>query len=510
MLRYLLLILCISLTYAAFSQEPGGEQVSPCGTPNGISPWLKAYKSNQVPVFSARSEDTLWVAVKVHLLARDNGAGRYPYEKVFESICRLNSDFGPSKIQFYLKDSFNLINNTGWYTHSTIPQGIDMMLSNNVDGALNAYFVNDPAGNCGYNLPYAGVAIKHSCAGPNAHTWAHEAGHALALPHPFIGWEGKTYNYNVPTPTMLTYDYTYFHDSLETQIPAPLDTALVEYVNGSNCVIAADLICDTKPDYLSYRWNCNTQQTSTVKQKDPLGVDFFSDGSLFMSYADDACQNRFSPEEIQVMRANLMTEKADWVAPVMLESPVVSTATAIEPVLDQPVPFSGTTLKWASVPNATYYVVQASRFSSYVLKEVDVLTTDTSWFTGPLVLNKTYYWRVKAYNSRHACVDFNESATFLTAPTTSVYTPDWEGWRCYPSLMAAGQPLQMEIPDSWLGQNTLARIVDAAGKLVWEDYLSLHSKKMWLKLPSEAWQPGMYHFVLTGNRGVKKQTVFIR
>lgn len=509
MLRYLLLILCLSATFTVNAQEPTEEQVSPCGTPNGISPWLKAYKANQTPIFSERSEDTLWVALQVHLVGRDNGVGRYPYDKAFEAFCRLNLDFAPAKIQFYLKDSFNLINNTEWYSHTTIPQGINMMLSNNVDGALNTYFVSDPAGNCGYNLPYAGVAIKHTCAGAAAHTWAHEVGHALALPHPFIGWEGKTYNYATPTPTLVTYDYTYFHDSLETQVPAPLDTALVELVNGSNCAIAADLICDTKPDYLSYRWNCNTQQMSSVKQKDPLGVDFYSDGSLFMSYADDACQTRFSPEEIQIMRANLMTEKAEWVAPSVLESPTVGVATAIEPILDQPVPFTGTILKWSSVPNATYYVVQASRFASYVLKELDILTTDTSALTGPLVLNKTYFWRVKAYNSWHSCVDFNENATFLTVPTTSVYTPDWEGWRCYPSLMEAGQPLQLEIPESWRGQTAIARIFDTSGRLVWEEYLTMHSPIMRLELHNEAWQTGLYHFVLTSKRGVKRQPVFI-
>ncbi|MCB0574414.1 MAG: metalloprotease, partial [Saprospiraceae bacterium] len=102
----------------------------------------------------------------------------------------LNEDYAATGIRFYFKDDWNLINSTAWYQHANIPQGIDMMLTNNVPDALNAYFASNVAGNCGYNLPYAGVAVAHNCAATGDHTWAHEVGHALSLPHPFIGWEG--------------------------------------------------------------------------------------------------------------------------------------------------------------------------------------------------------------------------------------------------------------------------------------------------------------------------------
>jgi hypothetical protein len=510
MFRSLLTSFCISLSLCVFAQDPAKESLAPCGTPGGMSPWLKQYKANLASIPSDRSEDTLWVAIQIHLLAKDNGAGRFANDKVLDAFCRLNTDFGPTGIQFYMKDDFNLINSTAYHTHSTIEKGIEMMLTNNVPDALNCYFVADPAGNCGYNLPYAGVAISHGCGGPNDHTWAHEVGHALSLPHPFIGWEGKVYNYSVPTPTLLTYDYTHFHDSLETTIPAPLDTALVEYVDGSNCTIAADLFCDTKPDYLSYRWNCNTvTNMSTTLQKDPNGADFYSDGTLFMSYANDACQNRFSPDEIAAMRANLMTEKAAWVTPTMLENPVTELAVAVEPVQDAPAPSTGAKLVWKPVPNATHYLVQASRLSTYALREVDIVTTDTSAIAGALALNKTYYWRVRAFNKWHPCAPFTASSTFLTTPVTSAYEPDWEGWRCYPSLLTAGQALSMDIPEKWRGAEAVARIFDMAGKMVFESHLSLYSPKMTVDLPSISWSKGMYRLVLTSTFGVKNQALFI-
>lgn len=510
MYRILPLLFCLTGAFSAFAQEPAKATLTPCGTPTGISPWLRTYAATQHNNgIAERSEDTLWVGLQLHLLARDNGTGRFPNDRALDAFCRLNADFAASNIQFYFKDDINLIDNTGWFAHTTIPQGIDMMLTNNVDDAFNAYFVSNPAGNCGYNLPYGGVAIGHSCASATDHTWAHEAGHALSLPHPFIGWEGKNYNFSVPTPMLLTYDYTYFHDTLDTQIPAPLDTALVEYVDGSNCGIAADLICDSRPDYLSYRWNCNNQSMSSVKQKDPDGAEFYSDGTLFMSYADDACQTRFTPGEIAAMRANLMSEKANWVAPAVLASPVVALPTTIEPVQDQPVPISGTQLRWTSVPNATHYLVQASRFSSFVVREVDMITTDTSVMTSNLIVNKQYHWRVKAFNNWHPCADFTESATFLSVALTTAYSPDWEGWRCYPSLLTAGQALQMEIPDTWLDKEAQLRIFDVSGRLVASQQLSLHSSKMRLNLSSEGWQSGLYHLVLTSDKGLKRQPLFI-
>lgn len=488
------------------AQEPLKEALAPCGT-RGVSDWLREYRMR--PPVLDRSEDTLWVALKPHLLAKDNSTGRIATEKFLNSFCQLNEDFAASNIQFYIKDDWSLLNETDWYAHTTILQGIEMMLTNNVPDALNSYFVANPAGNCGYNLPYAGVAIGHNCSGANDHTWSHEVGHALSLPHPFIGWEGKTYNFSTPTPTFVTYDYTHFHDTLETQVPAPLDTALVEFVNGSNCAQAADLICDTKPDYLSYRWDCDAQNMSPNQQKDPTGATFYSDGSLFMSYAMDHCQNRFSPEEIAVMRATLLTEKASWLTPAMLEKPIDEQPVAIEPVQDQLVPNVGAFFRWNAAPNATHYLVQASRFASFSFKQLDVVTTDTFLTAGLLSANLKYYWRIQPFNDWHACAPFSESETFMTAPISAASEPDADGWRCYPSLLSNGTPLTLEIPDAWRGEDAKFSVFDAAGRLVWQSYMGLHAPRMVLEMPSDNWAAGVYRFIMTSERGVKRASLVV-
>ncbi len=498
------------LVFSVFAQEPFKYDLAPCGTPPGIDPWLKEYFARPQEFVAARSIDTLYVGIQLHLLAKDNGSGRFSPERVLAAFCQLNADYAPSGIRFYFKNDWDLIDNTLWYQHTTIPQGIDMMLSNNVDSALNVYFASSVAGNCGYNLPYAGVAVAHSCAASGDHTWAHEVGHALSLPHSFIGWEGHNYNSANPTPTQLTYDYTYFHDTIDTQTPAPLDTALVEYLDGSNCDIAADLFCDTKPDYLSNRWPCDGQGNSLSKLYDPAGASFYADGSLYMSYSYDECQTRFSDEEISAMRANLLSEKIAWLADGPAEQDITEIPALLSPADGENTPVTGITLTWSAVPNATHYLVQYTRISSFTVKEFELVTTDTTFtITANLLPNKNYYWRVRPFNLWYACTPFAPQQSFLTTPVTGIAEPDADGWRCYPTLTTPEQPLTLELGQNWLNQNCRCAVYDAMGRLMWQTDIVSSAPRIRLALPSAAWPAGAYSLIFSGQNGLKTQSLLL-
>lgn len=506
-LRLFLFFVLISAQLTA--QERRKADLAPCGSPVGIDPWLIEYQKSPISV-SNRSEDTLYVGVQIHLVGKNNGTSYFGNSRLLDAFCRLNADFENSNIRFYFKNDWNRINSTEWYQHQTILQGIDMMLTNNVSGALNAYFVSDPAGNCGYNLPYGGVAISHGCAQATDHTWAHEVGHALALPHPFIGWEGKAYNFNVPTPTSLTYDYTHFHETPDTILPVPLDTALVEYVDGSNCAIAADRICDTKPDYLSYRWPCDAQNMSTVKQKDPNGAEFYSDGTLFMSYAFDECQNRFSAGEIATMRANTVTEKIDWVYTGPTQAKVTELATLVSPINLENAPNVGTTLSWTPVPNATHYVVQVSRYINFNVVERDLITTDPSiTLTQSLTPNTTFYWKVRAFNQFDACTNFTEKASFKAVPVSGVQDLNAGNIRLYPNILSHGQPLAVEVTESLKDQTANVYVLDMTGRIVWEQNMKFSGTQNTLEIPSSNWPNGLYQVIFKGERLATQHSITI-
>lgn len=508
-MRLTLLAALLFCGLSAHAQEPSPAALNRCGTPPHIGPWLRQYAAHPEAFAAARSADTLLAAIQIHLVGKNDGTGHFGPEKLLDAFCRLNADYADAGVRFYFKNNWDYIDSSAWYFHSNLLQGIDMMLANNVPGALNIYFSSSAAGNCGYNLPYAGISMSHGCSGPEAHVLAHEVGHALSLQHTFLGWEGKVYSFATPTPDTLTYDYTHFHDSLETQIPAPLDTALVEYVDGHNCAIAADRICDTKPDYLSYGWGCDGQGQSLVQQKDPNGATFYSDGTLYMSYSVDDCQNRFTPEQITVLRANLLTEKVDWLTDGPPQGDITESPVLLSPAGGQLSPVTGTVLEWAPVPNATRYVLQLSRFSSFLTKDLEVVTTETSYTLGSLIANQNYYWRVRPFNDWFVCTEMSAKENFKASTMVAASEPDAEGWRCYPTLLAPGQPLTLEMPESWLQRTAQCTVYDAAGRPVWQSAVQPDGLKMRLQPPSETWPAGVYRLVVVGEQGVKVQSLLL-
>ena len=506
------LIVVSLLLQAGFlgAQDPLKSALHPCGTPPYTDPWLLEYLRHPQDFAQSRSDDTLYVGLQIHLLARDNGQGRFSAGALLEAFCQLNEDFAPARVQFYFKNEWNYINNTAWYDHNELTTGIQMMFENNVPDALNIYFVSDPAGNCGYNIPYAGIAMAHGCAGPNDHVWAHEIGHALTLQHTFIGWEGKIYNFGTPTPDTLTYDYTHFHATPDTIVPAPLDTALVEYVDGANCLVAADKFCDTPPDYLAYRWDCDANGRSPVKQKDPDGVEFYSDGTLFMSYANDVCSNRFSDDQTLALRANLLDVKQPWLAPAAPADPVLAGAPTLRaPINGAAAPALGALLQWEKLPGATHYVVQASRFSNFTVRELESVTSDTFFTCGQLAVNKFYYWRVRPFNPITGCTNFSASGQFFTGLSSTETAEPAGNWRCYPALLSPGQALNLELPAHWVNQKIQCRVYDLNGQLVWRDELNPAADKMRLEDFAASLPGGAYRIVAQTAADIRSQSLVV-
>lgn len=338
----------------------------------------------------------------LRLLASDNGAP-FPLLRALEAMSTLESDLLGSGIRVALASPIDTIVDGAFNQHADVLAGADFMFDYNRPGGLNAYLLSNPAGNCGYNLPYAGVAVARQCANLGEHTFAHEVGHALSIPHPFLGWEGgqgydgdTPADFTSPAPRRVTYDYTYFQDTLirDTLI---VDTALVELVDRSNCREAADGFCDTAPDYVASRWTCDANGES-VRQLDPDSVAFRSDGSLIMSYSDDACQARFTPEQQAAMRAFLLDQRADWILTGVDTARVLTT-------VENLVPDGGTlaadfVLPFSAPANADRYYVTVSARRSLRSPIVDVVTRTPSVQLDPADFDagEEYYYRVYPFN----------------------------------------------------------------------------------------------------------------
>lgn len=397
-----------------------------CGTQDGKVAWLTEYQAN--PKAISRSADTLYLPVTIHLVGTSVGGGYFGIRNLLDAFCTLNQDFETANIQFYLEGDINYIANNTYYNHN-FDTGEEMMVAYNVPNTINCYISNSPGENlCGYSAYNLGVALAKSCTQPDDHTWAHELGHYLSLPHPFYGWEGYDHDYTKPAPEQINGN-------------------LVERVDGTNCDIAGDGFCDTPPDYLNYRWSCNNLGESILSQTDPDGVKLKSDGSLIMSYSSDECSYRFSDEQKDAMQANALTDKAEFLYDQTKRFPVYSGP--VVPVF----PGEGDTIStykdipfvWEPMPEATHYIVEYSINPDFTSAVFQFNTVGNNWISSSLIKNKTYYWRLRPYNAQHTCEAYSDIHSFTTGDQLSSIEDDFidglSRLTILPNPIQSGMPL---------------------------------------------------------------------
>lgn len=514
MQRFYQFVFFFMVAHLAFAQGAFRPEHA-CGSHQGRSKWLQQYQL-QPDAYRKGGDTTVYVAMTLHLVGTDSGVGHFSAGSVLNAFCKLNELYAPTGIQFFIAGDIRYHNNSAWYSHATVLEGAAMMFEANVPNTLNTYFVSDPAGNCGYNLPYAGIANAIGCSGPDDITWAHEVGHALSLPHPFLGWEGGVswdgsvdHNFGNPAPDRVTYDYTFFQDTLilDTLI---IDTAFVERVDGSNCTFAADGFCDTAPDYLAARWTCNATGVSSVTQRDPDNVPFQSDGSLVMNYANDACQTRFSPQQQAAMRAFLYDRRSSWISNVPPLPPVTEMAVATFPENGSEVNTVAPTLAWEATANATGYVVQVSRLVSFPPSLTDnYIVATNSLALENLLADRTYYWRIRAFNNYGTCGSFSGQQSFTTrnmVATTNIST--LSRWTVSPQPVNAGTPLtlQWEMQARWSGK---LLVINQLGQAVVNIELDLQTGNNVYHLDTSRLPAGVYYLKLTDGQAQQVMRVVV-
>jgi len=473
----------VALTANAFAQK----QPNPCGT-TGFSPWLDWYHQHKHQIIERGGADTTWLFVPttIHIVGNNSPGSYYPQEQVFRILCQMNEQFADARIRYYLhpQEPFIYHNNQSWYEHDW-GGGAEMINTTKLPDRVNAYIVNDPAGNCGYSW-FDAIVMGKGCSGFGNSTWAHEAGHHLSLPHPFFGWEGYSWNFSTPAPD-------------------DIDGYPVERMDTSNCYFSGDRFCDTRPDYLNYRWGCNDQQQSNVQQLDPAGVPFRSDASLIMGYSLDACTSRFTPEQIEAMRANLRTEhvsylQEDEAGPDLINDGQVN---LISPVDSQLVQFNSVQLHWDPVPGARYYSVQVAlspAFSFFLYNKVVAGPSVT--LTSGIPNNRTMFWRVRAFNDWDLC-DPDNAVTGVFKTKNLTATNDLERVaqaELIPNPVAVGLPANLLITTDER-MNARLRVSNSAGMEVFVEAVQLSTGDNRLEIPTDRLSAGFYLVTLQNEKG---------
>ena len=464
------IMFCVALLMAQSKPHP-------CGSEGYKDPWLTHIQQN-MNSYRFMADTLIYIPMTIHIVSNDNGEGGFSIANLTAAMCTLNEDFEESNLQFFIDGPIRYHNRSDYYNHETVLDGAYMMFDENVPGTLNNYIVGNPAGNCGYNLPYAGIALSKGCAGPEDHTWAHEVGHNLNLPHPFLGWEGDVYDPTRPTPTHVTYNYTFFKDTLilDTMI---IDTTEVELVDRSNCTVAADGFCDTHPDYISARWTCNGNGESPNEMRDPNGEAFRADGSLIMSYANDRCQTRFTPDQMTAMRAALMTNRSEYIHPVLpLEQIRVEAPVIISPQKDEVVDVSNSYFEWEEIDHAENYVLQVSRLPGFNFIVVDTVINGTSAIIQNLRPDTRYFWRVKAFNSFSFCNEFSGGISFMSSMPTSTSHLNNSPWSILNNVVESGQYIHFKQDKSDVVNDLDLHWYTLDGRLITTEYFDVFPEKI--------------------------------
>lgn len=433
-----------------------------CATPAYKSEGLIKFQKGLIPRVE-KSANIEYVPMQLFIVGDDDGSGYANPIEIFDALELLNEDYVDMNIHFFLRGDIEFINSSIYNNHS-FAQGRQMMAENNVNDVINVYVVESPAGACGYYSPSVdAIALGKNCIGLGDRTWSHEMGHFLSLPHTFFGWECVEEISSIPDPAPTSLGFPDFPSC---------SNRVVELVDGSNCDTAADGFCDTAPDYLMERWNCNGSGIYPDSLTDPNGERFAVTGANIMSYANDGCVESFSEDQ----KGAMLTDLDSRLGLVDNSNPETEQANAddlvqISPENNEELPVSDfVELVWSSVENADYYIVQvhsSANLNGAVL--ITEVTSDTTLIIeDELVARRRYYWRVRPVNRYEVGGDFSETIRFRNGEfaTSTIDQELNAAISVAPNPVSGGQFLRVNGRDLGTSGNLNLELMNTAGQVL--------------------------------------------
>ena len=450
----------------------------------------------------------IWVPIKFHIVGNSGGSDHVSELKVFEMLCAVNEDYADLEIQFYLKDgNFNYLNNTTANTNPRSFAGDFQLSAAKVNNALNIFIVKTipsfgGGGNTlGYFDPNTGadwiVLQRDQVSGPAAETLTHELGHFFSLPHTFLGWDGD-----------------YWDDTFGIPV-GPLSPGGIpnEYVNGSNCTTAGDGICDTYANYgLGFGYpSCNY----TGPCQDPNG-DLLStvvQEENYMAYFI-GCASEFTPDQKALMVMDLNSPQRNYLGAgnVVPESAAIASApNLVEPINGEVTPlYNVVNFDWDPVAGANRYLVEVDRTNTFSFApETKIVSGTSTSFQDVFDDNRTYYWRVKAFNEGNPCGPVTAVQSFKTGTLSAVNEiASVKEWKVSPNPVHNNQFLNVEvITDSSFDADV--KLYNISGKLIQNRAHTFAAGTSNLSIDIEGLAVGMYMLHVESEVGVLTEKIVV-
>lgn len=425
-------ILAVVFVFAAQAQESNGS----CGTTiDDQSQYTARLQANILKAESGAVTErgaVQYVPIHFHIVGDAGGAGKHREDYILDQLCNLNEAYAPMDIRFFLNPhpTYGLFDYSINHNNVYDSQTNEFLMSNRKhSGALNVFVVNQVLGDASilgfYNTQKDWVVCRKNQINGNGNgTLEHEIGHLFSLRHTFYGWEVDGEN-SSQLPCFESGDPGW----PVAPVTAPYSgggTIFTERQNGSNCATAADLICDTPPDY-NFGYCASSCAPYNGGAKDPLGTLVNPMENNFMGYFLNCSTYVFTPMQQDVILADLDAPDRNYLnnnfTPI---STGISTPTdlLINPPNDITVDYYDEVLvEWQAVDGADRYLLEFDVIASYgsPLRQAFILS-ETSKLVTSLSPNKKYYWRVRPFNQYVTCAPSRERSfrTSLTSSTTDI------------------------------------------------------------------------------------------
>ena len=405
-MKYSLLLWMLTLLPVALAAQ---YSAAPCATRGEWAEQVaRRLRSNQLARDlrgTVRFRETIYIPVKFHLVAQNDGGGRVPDWKVLDQLCALNQDFADMDLQFFIKDGFDYLDNSAVFDNH-VPAINTIMTLEQDPSALNIWIVDDAApasdNDIGITLGYYDprkdwIVVNRDYISDNNIILTHEIGHFFSLLHTHHGWDSKPYR--------------------DEDKPAPVnaeDGGLTEKVDGSNCHDAGDFLCDTPPDYNGLGLGCDF----SLNVFDPDSVLIDPDETNFMSYFLDCrrADYAFSASQKDMVIVDAMDGSRDRLKTSQPDSKeaVTGTPVLVYPIDNEDALGNGTVqLQWEPVQGATTYLVEVARSSDFSIQRQTFTTAETSQEVSGLLVDQRYHWRIRPYNDYYTCAPFSEGESFI-------------------------------------------------------------------------------------------------
>lgn len=515
-----ILAFCLVATIAARAQETRHV----CGTTfEDQALYTARLEANLAKVekgdYASERDAIQYVPIHFHLVGDASGNGRHKERLILDQLCALNDAYAPMQIRFYLRPhpTYGLfdksISSTNVYSNQT---NTFLMNNRRHQNAVNVYVVDNAGSGNGGTVQaaayYSGandwiVAIKTYVNGSNGSngTLPHEVGHFFSLRHTFYGYENNPFD-NVDDPT--------WPIAPVIGPAAPIGfNAPTERVDGTNCSTAADLICDTPPDY---NFGQSDPQGDCVYNyigaKDPLGVPVLDPmENNFMSYFN-GCNYEFTATQQAAILADRENADRNY-----LDNTFVPASTVINTPADLLIaPATGDTtdyyddvlLEWKAVDGATYYLVELDILNSYSTSNYQsfILTTTSKMLTN-LQKNRQYYWRVRPFNEYVTCAQARQGS-FRTSATSGTYVIEaLSAWQIAPNPVTGSARVFVNAADNF---EATVNVLDATGRMVRTlNNTVFPMGETVLDLPVEGLASGLYFVAIENAEGrdVRKMTI---